>query len=244
MIDEVKIFTKVLSEAEIAQECGCTITLPPPPATPSGDLDAYYSFNDRSVFDSSGHGYHGRWEGNENYADGKPGKGKAAAFDGSSRILIDAFKNMQFGSQFSVSVFFERSGGQGNYQGIVNNGYYSHGSFEIRMGRENGGEMLGGGICTAQHEEAWDHVNLRAEIGSWHHVAMVYDGARVHFYLDGVPEPHASNDIGTMLVRDTPVVIGQAGPGKDNEYYEGLIDEVKLYSKALQPFDIHQECGC
>ena len=73
---------------------------------------------------------------------------------------------------------------------------------------------------------------------------MVYDGARVHFYLNGVPEPHATNDVGLMLVRDTPVVIGQAGPGKDNEYFEGLIDEVKLYSRALQPMEIRQECGC
>ena len=55
---------------------------------------------------------------------------------------------------------------------------------------------------------------------------------------------HATNDVGLMLVRDTPVVIGQAGPGKDNEYFEGLIDEVKLYSRALQPSDIRQECGC
>ena len=173
---------------------------------------------------------------------------------------------MEFGTQFSVSVFFERTGGQQNYQGIVNNGYCKcspylyrilskkesqeaccadkSGSFEIRMGREMGGEMLGGGVCTAEHEEAWDHVHIQAELGSWHHVAMVYDGARVHFYLNGIPEPHATNDVGLMLVRDTPVVIGQAGPGKDNEYFEGLIDEVKLYSKALQPFDIHQECGC
>ena len=107
---------------------------------------------------------------------------------------------MEFGSQFSVSVFFERTGGQQNYQGIVNNGYCKcspylyrilskkesqeaccadkSGSFEIRMGREMGGEMLGGGVCTAEHEEAWDHVHIQAELGSWHHVAMVYDGAR------------------------------------------------------------------
>ena len=73
---------------------------------------------------------------------------------------------------------------------------------------------------------------------------MVYDGARVHFYLNGIPEPHATNDVGLMLVRDTPVVIGQAGPGKLNEFFVGLIDEVKLYSRALQPMEIRQECGC
>ena len=92
-------------------------------ASSSGALDAYYSFNDRTAADQSGHGYDGVWEGQESYAEGKPGNGKAAAFDGASRIVVDAFKHMEFGTQFSVSVFFERTGGQQNYQGIVNNGY-------------------------------------------------------------------------------------------------------------------------
>ena len=212
------------------------------PAVATGDLDAYFSFDDMTAGDASGNCHDGRWEGQETYADGK--KGKAASFDGASRILVDSFRNMQFGSQFSVSIFFKRTGGQQNYQGIVNNGYYSHGSFEIRMGREMGGEMLGGGICTAQHEEAWDHVHIQAKLNTWHHVGMVYDGAHVHFYLNGVPEPHASNDVGLMLVRDTPVVIGQAGPGKLNEFFVGLIDEVKLFTRALGEAEVGAECGC
>ena len=137
------------------------------------------------------------------------------------------------------------------------------------MGREMGGQMLGGGIITGSHEMVWDHISqspvffasccssppgsdeshfdaadIQAEINAWHHVAMVYDGAHVHFYLDGVPEPHASNDIGTMLVRDTPVVIGQAGPGKLNEYFVGLVDEVKLFTRALGEAEVGAECGC
>ena len=120
---------------------------PGPPI--SHGLEAWYTFNERSAVDSSGHNFHGRWEGQENYAEGKPGKMTAASFDGSSRIVVDSFTNMAFGSQFSVSLFFERTGGQQNYQGIVNNGYYKSGSFEIRMGREMGGEMLGGGVSRA-----------------------------------------------------------------------------------------------
>ena len=58
-------------------------------------------------------------------------------------------------------------------QGIVNNGYYSHASFEVRMGREDGCTMLGGGIITGGHDRAWDHVHIAAALGVWHHVAMV-----------------------------------------------------------------------
>ena len=66
----------------------------------------------------------------------------------------------------------------------------------------------------------------------------------VHFYVDGVAEPHSTDDVGPLLVRNTPVVIGQAGPGKSNEYFEGLIDEVKIYTKALSQQEIARECGC
>ena len=92
-------------------------------------------------------------------------------------------------NKFSVSLFFKRTGGISNYQGIVNNGYYSYGSFEIRMGREGGGTMLGGGIITS-HKRAWDHVGLKAALNTWHHVAMVYDGAKLHFWHNGKPEKH------------------------------------------------------
>ena len=113
------------------------------------------------------------------------------------------------------------------------------------MGREMGGQMLGGGIITGSHEMVWDHISQRlpssllrpllrlqadeshldaadiqAEINAWHHVAMVYDGSHLQFLLDGVHQPHATNDQGELLVRDTPIVIGQAGPGTEKEYFE------------------------
>ena len=64
----------------------------------------------------------------EAYAPGRNG-GAAALFYGGNRIVVDAFRNMQFGSQFSVSLFFKRIGGERNYQGIVSNGYGSNGAW-------------------------------------------------------------------------------------------------------------------
>ena len=40
----------------------------------------------------------------------------------------------------------------------MSNGYYNTGSWEIRMGPEGAGTMLGGGFITADHLDAWDHV--------------------------------------------------------------------------------------
>jgi hypothetical protein len=94
--------------------------------------------------------------------------GTAASFDGRSRIRVDGFRNFPWVDRMSVSLFFHRTKNDHNYQGIVNNGYYSHGSFEVRMGRENGGTMMGGGVMTQGHPKAWDHVNLHATLNAWH----------------------------------------------------------------------------
>ena len=88
-------------------------------------LEAWYKFDDLSAQDSTAYGHHGRWEGQEAYARGRSGlrvpPDAAAVFSGSSRIVVDSFAMMSlsFGAQFSVSLWFKRTGGEGNYQGIV-----------------------------------------------------------------------------------------------------------------------------
>ena len=83
-------------------------------------------------------------------------------------------------------------------------------------------------VLTQSHAEAWDHVNIQAELNAWHHASMVYDNNRLRFYLDGVAEPEQANDSGELLVKDTPLVIGQAGPGTEKEFFVGLSTTVGL----------------
>ena len=75
------------------------------------------------------------------------------------------------------------------------------------MGREGGGTMLGGGIITAGHAEAWDHVSLTAGFDAWHHVAMIYDGAALHFLE--VIEPEAASKTSNLVSVNNLLFIGQ-----------------------------------
>eukprot|EP01051_Picozoa_sp_SAG22_P025068 SAG22_NODE_7251_length_757_cov_1.673252_1_plen_79_part_00 len=43
----------------------------------------------------------------------------------------------------------------------------------------------------------------------------------------------SSSDSGPLLTRDTDLVIGKAGRGSDREWFRGMIDDVRLYSRAL-----------
>ena len=155
-------------------------------------------------------------------------------------MVVQAFENFAWGTEFSVSVWFKRTGQFGNYQGVVNNGYYTTGSWEVRMGRENSGQMLGGGIRTTSTATTWDYVNLVGAQNTWNHVAMTYDGSALRYYLNGVQQQPSNANCcsGPILALNTPVTIGQAGTGMSNEYFYGLIDEVKIYARVLSATEV------
>lgn len=78
---------------------------------------------------------------------------------------------------------------------------------------------------------------------TWHHVAAVYDGSEIRLYLDGV-EVGSLPAAGT-LSSDPSVaaVIGNQPPGAGDRAFDGLIDDVRIYSVALSPAEIQQLTG-
>ncbi|XP_038071314.1 uncharacterized protein LOC119740168 [Patiria miniata] len=203
-----------------------------------GGLIAHYKF-DENLLDSTANERHGSQVDVEQvtYADGQCGK--AAVFNGASKVVVDAFRNHPWGSQFSVSVWFKRTENRNTYQGIVNTGYHSIGSWEIRMGRELSGEMLGGGVVTLDSTATWNYANLRASLGDWHHVVMTYDGSQLLFYMDNQLQSGDNTCChGNIISKDTPLTIGQAGVGTAIEFFVGLIDEVKIFNKALSRCEV------
>lgn len=75
--------------------------------------------------------------------------------------------------------------------------------------------------------------------GSWHHYAMVKRGTSYQWYVDGV----AHGDPVTLNYDESsplPFLIGgdDNGSGRVNEHFEGFIDDVVLYQKALDPIEV------
>jgi hypothetical protein len=69
-------------------------------------------------------------------------------------------------------------------------------------------------------------------VGRWSHLAVTYDGARVRLYVDGV-EASSRSASGPILGTTDPLWIGGNRPY--GEYFKGLIDEVRVYDRALVP---------
>jgi hypothetical protein len=80
--------------------------------------------------------------------------------------------------------------------------------------------------------------------GEWHHTACVVrrDAAiqspDISLYLDGNDDTYATADPDKFdIVASVPVTIGRRGTHSDREFL-GLIDDVRLFDKALQPEEI------
>jgi hypothetical protein len=72
--------------------------------------------------------------------------------------------------------------------------------------------------------------------GQWHHIAGVYDGGRICLYVDGkldLSQPAS----GKILANKHPVYIGENSEAR-GRYWNGLIDDVRLYNCALSPDQI------
>jgi hypothetical protein len=72
----------------------------------------------------------------------------------------------------------------------------------------------------------------------WLHAAAVYDGSEMRLYLDAVPVGSAAES-GSLSVDDgIPVWIGGSPGGASERPWDGLLDEVRIYDRALSAAEI------
>ncbi len=86
----------------------------------------------------------------------------------------------------------------------------------------------------------------RVDDGEWHHVAAVFDNGTLTIYIDGNPEPSASG--GSTFGRGVNTRYGFLGVGSEattfdgsrgpNNYFNGDMDDVRIYDRALSAEEI------
>lgn len=72
--------------------------------------------------------------------------------------------------------------------------------------------------------------------GQWYYAAMVYDGAAVQLYLNGVADGSPVSVTGAVHVATNAIFIGDYQAGSPGTFsWDGAIDEVALFASALSP---------
>lgn len=75
-------------------------------------------------------------------------------------------------------------------------------------------------------------------VDRWTHLALTYDGVRLRLYVDGTRVSSRALT-GTILRTSDPLWIGGNRPY--GEYFKGVIDEVRVYDRALSPAEVNAE---
>ena len=102
---------------------------------------------------------------------------------------------------------------------------FGGGTFKARMGVTRASD-------SARGLSGWGNSHT---YGSWYYIVGVYDGTVVHLYVNGVEEVNAAFS-GTLLQTTQPLCIGRYGTAA--EPVNGLIDDFRLYNRALAPAEI------
>ncbi len=75
-------------------------------------------------------------------------------------------------------------------------------------------------------------------LNTWTHIASTYDGAVLRFYINGT-QVSTANVTGNMVTTTNPLRIG--GTTALAQYFTGLIDEVRIYNRALTQAQIQTD---
>ena len=166
--------------------------------------------------------------------------GKALSFDGvDDYVNVPASDSLPDSSKSSTAGAWFKTSETGTHQPIIardNGGEAGTDGWMIRVRSDN--KLAAHILNTAASEYASvNGVGSVVTDGIWHHMALVWDNeAAMIMYLDGVEIGRDTAFAGTKAGTDPNLWIGK---GTDNNwFFNGLIDDVRIYNKVLTADEI------
>ena len=158
-------------------------------------------------------------------------KNGAYTFNGTSAYIdLDNPTELQFdeGNGQTISAWIK---GTGNDEYIYSKRNDSNGALSFFIASD--GKLAAIKGTTVQSTKSTGTV----DDGEWHHVALVYNGSEVKYYIDGSPSGGDSSLSGTWN-NSVNALIGFRVSGSAQHYYTGTLDEVGIWNRALTADEI------
>lgn len=257
IIDEVRIYTRVLSPSEIrglygagggAVRVGASSKTLSESSTLKSGLMGHWSFDGGDfttvIRDVSSNNNNAYVFGAATTTIKTKGKfGQAVNFDESTYyIYAPDNANLNFGSSqdFSVSLWVRARSINGAYAGLVGDKLSrATNRLGYLLSYENGGEV-GVYISDGVDEVSIFSTTLISD-GAWHHVALTATRTgNATLYVDGVVEgtPASLSTVGSLDEPGSPVFIGDIG--FQGQPFDGALDDMRIYNRALTASEVQQ----
>ena len=145
--------------------------------------------------------------------------------------------------EFSISFWVKmESETNGSMVHVGNNGVLdletleSDGCDGFGIGVGSGGSFLPSGTNLVGHFACvqWVPQSVNLELGGWQHLSMTYDGSTLTFFRNGLDV--ASQGVSPFFEPSPSLFFGSLGP-LSSVYFEGALDEIGLWSRALTPLE-------
>jgi glucose/arabinose dehydrogenase len=242
LIDDVRIYDRALSAAEITTDMstavsGGTTPPPPPPPPPAGNgpvVDLRFDDGAGTVAkDSSGRGHDGTIKGALWTTTGKVGG--ALSFNGSTDWVTVADANdLDLTNALTLEAWVKPKTLK-SWQAVISK--EAPGTIAYAL------YATGGSVA---QPNAWigpsgSYSPTPLTAGRWTHLAAVYDASTLRLYVDG---QLVDTRTGVAAPPATTGVLRIGGSGVwSGEQFDGLIDEIRVYDRALTAADVAQRAA-
>ena len=232
-IDNVRFYNRPLSAVEVGElfQLEQESDQPGPTIDLTKGLLAFYGFNGNTD-DESGNGRHGILEGATLGTNRFGMGGGCYSFDGiDDRIVVNG-PWFSGNADRTISIWFKTTQDQGNLF-TFGDGNQSNSRFSILLPSQGGAETIQ--FIAEDNDYEISTGDFR---GQWAHVVITLESAWLRVYLDGGLVAECSKSLATDGT--LPLVIGANSLTRNDEFFPGLLDDLRVYDRALSPAEVAQ----
>ncbi len=198
-----------------------------------GDLVGLWHFSD-NLTDSSGKGNDGTFSGGTAIYFDSP-MGRALSFDGiNDYVEVPSSPSLQLSSQGTIEFWFSPDTGFGGFDAFILKGVAAGtgGATDLDYGvnRHSDGSIKG---WISDHS-AFDIIYTSTKTwttGAWYHIAFTWSGSELRIYVNGVSDAAPVTQTRNAYASSDPTTMGRIRA----HWYNGLLDEVRIWEVALSP---------